>query len=278
MTDNDIATVGELIAALDEYDPTTPVRLATQPGYPLENLLARVACTPGRRRARRPPHAPTRPWCGSARATRSGTCPHSPPTPRGGRDDHHRTDQPRLPARDGATRSGTASRHPTAPARRGLGAGRGGSTHHRHRRAPVWLTGDAPAPDPALTDTTDLLAAVWLPAPPPAALHTGDVVVRLHAPADDDPAVVNLEVVAATQGGWSTVRTWQAVGTRWPHEVALSVLVHMRYLADATFKDAQWATLTGPIAAALPPGLLSAGLAGESAAGRASRTEMPSPR
>lgn len=46
MTDNDIATVGELIAALNGYDPTTPVRLATQPGYPLENILARVACTP----------------------------------------------------------------------------------------------------------------------------------------------------------------------------------------------------------------------------------------
>lgn len=45
MTDAAIATVGELIAALHRYDPTTPVRLATQPGYPLENLLARVACT-----------------------------------------------------------------------------------------------------------------------------------------------------------------------------------------------------------------------------------------
>ena len=39
--------------------------------------------------------------------------------------------------------------------------------------APVRLTGDAPAPDPALTDTAALLAGVWLPAPPPAALHTG---------------------------------------------------------------------------------------------------------
>lgn len=45
MTDTDIATVGALIAALRQYNPTTPVRLATQPGYPLENLLARVACT-----------------------------------------------------------------------------------------------------------------------------------------------------------------------------------------------------------------------------------------
>jgi hypothetical protein len=44
--DNHIATVGELIAALDRYDPTTPVRLATQPGYPLENTVAQVVCTP----------------------------------------------------------------------------------------------------------------------------------------------------------------------------------------------------------------------------------------
>ena len=95
--------------------------------------------------------------------------------------------------------------------------------------------------------------------------------MRLHAPADDDPAVADVEVVAATQGEWSTVRTWQAVGARWPHEVAMSVLVHMRYLADVAFKDAQWATLAGPIAAALPPGLLPAGLAGEPAASPAPR-------
>ncbi|WP_414944874.1 hypothetical protein [Amycolatopsis sp. cmx-11-32] len=46
MTDTTIATVGELIAALDRYDPATPVRLATEPHSPLENLLARIACTP----------------------------------------------------------------------------------------------------------------------------------------------------------------------------------------------------------------------------------------
>jgi hypothetical protein len=41
----------------------------------------------------------------------------------------------------------------------------------------------------------------------------------------------------------------------------------MRYHADAAFQDAQWVTLTGPIAAAMP-GWLSRGLglAGESAA------------
>ncbi|OKJ95629.1 hypothetical protein [Amycolatopsis sp. CB00013] len=48
MTDTTIATMGELIAALDHYDPATPVRLATQPTYPLEHLLGRVACTPDR--------------------------------------------------------------------------------------------------------------------------------------------------------------------------------------------------------------------------------------
>jgi hypothetical protein len=46
MTDTRIATVGELIAALDRYDPTTPVRLATQPGYPMEHTLGQVVCTP----------------------------------------------------------------------------------------------------------------------------------------------------------------------------------------------------------------------------------------
>jgi hypothetical protein len=53
----------------------------------------------------------------------------------------------------------------------------------------------------------------------------------------------------------------------------MSALVHMRYLVDVAFKDAQWATLAGPIAAALPPGLLPAGLAGESRGG-----PRPAPR
>jgi len=44
--DNHIATVGELVVALEHYDPNTPVRLATQPGYPLEYTLGRIACTP----------------------------------------------------------------------------------------------------------------------------------------------------------------------------------------------------------------------------------------
>jgi hypothetical protein len=46
MYDQTIATVGELRAALDRYDPATPVRFAQQPGYPLEYTVGRVACTP----------------------------------------------------------------------------------------------------------------------------------------------------------------------------------------------------------------------------------------
>jgi hypothetical protein len=46
MTDTTIATVGDLIAALHRYDPATPVRLATQPGYPMEHALGQVVCTP----------------------------------------------------------------------------------------------------------------------------------------------------------------------------------------------------------------------------------------
>lgn len=132
--------------------------------------------------------------------------------------------------------------------------------------APVRFTGDAPAPDPAHIDTTDLLAGVWLPEPPPAHLHTGDVVVRLHAPTNN-PTVTDVEVLAAIQDEWRTVRRWEALNARWPHEIAMTVLVHMRYLADAALKEAQWATLTGPIAAAMPDWLSHGlGLAGEPAA------------
>jgi hypothetical protein len=63
--------------------------------------------------------------------------------------------------------------------------------------AQVRLVGGTPAPDPAHTDTADLLAGVWLPASAPADLHTGDVVVRLHVPADDNPARSDIEVLAA---------------------------------------------------------------------------------
>jgi hypothetical protein len=47
MTDTTgLATVGDAIAALSAYDPTTPLRVATQPGYPMQHLLAQVVCTP----------------------------------------------------------------------------------------------------------------------------------------------------------------------------------------------------------------------------------------
>ena len=41
-----IDTVGELIVALQDYDPDTPVRLATQPGWPFEYTLGGIALTP----------------------------------------------------------------------------------------------------------------------------------------------------------------------------------------------------------------------------------------
>lgn len=46
MKDNRIATVGDLIAALDRHDPAAPVRFAAQPGYPMEHTLGRVVRTP----------------------------------------------------------------------------------------------------------------------------------------------------------------------------------------------------------------------------------------
>ncbi|PPK63375.1 hypothetical protein V5P93_002344 [Actinokineospora auranticolor] len=42
----DIPTVGDLVAALIVHDPDSPVRVASQPGHPMEHLLARVAVTP----------------------------------------------------------------------------------------------------------------------------------------------------------------------------------------------------------------------------------------
>ncbi|MGW4115263.1 hypothetical protein ACWEFJ_30685 [Actinosynnema sp. NPDC004786] len=47
MTDTTaLATVGAAIAALSVHEPTTLLRVATQPGYPMEHLLARVVRTP----------------------------------------------------------------------------------------------------------------------------------------------------------------------------------------------------------------------------------------
>lgn len=41
-----VDTVGALIAALADYDPDTPIRLAIQPHWPLEYTLGGVALTP----------------------------------------------------------------------------------------------------------------------------------------------------------------------------------------------------------------------------------------
>jgi hypothetical protein len=46
MTHTRLATVGDVIAALSTHDPATPIRLATQPGYPMHHLLAQVVRTP----------------------------------------------------------------------------------------------------------------------------------------------------------------------------------------------------------------------------------------
>lgn len=41
-----IDTVGELIEALEAYDPDTSVRIAQQPSWPFEYTLGAVTCTP----------------------------------------------------------------------------------------------------------------------------------------------------------------------------------------------------------------------------------------
>jgi hypothetical protein len=46
MTDNRLVTVGDAIAALSVHDPTTSLRIATQPGYPMAHHLAQVVSTP----------------------------------------------------------------------------------------------------------------------------------------------------------------------------------------------------------------------------------------
>ncbi|WP_433270724.1 hypothetical protein ACQPZF_10615 [Actinosynnema sp. CS-041913] len=46
MTNTRLVTVGDAIAALSAYDPTTLLRVATQPGFPMEHFLARVVCSP----------------------------------------------------------------------------------------------------------------------------------------------------------------------------------------------------------------------------------------
>jgi hypothetical protein len=41
-----IETVGDLIAALDCYDSDTRIRLASQPAWPFEYTIGRIALTP----------------------------------------------------------------------------------------------------------------------------------------------------------------------------------------------------------------------------------------
>lgn len=47
MNDNSIATVGDLIAALSDYDPATPVRIATESAEYMDHTIGRVVRTPG---------------------------------------------------------------------------------------------------------------------------------------------------------------------------------------------------------------------------------------
>ena len=47
MNDNRIATVGDLIAALTDYDPATPVRIATESAEFMDHTIGRVVRTPG---------------------------------------------------------------------------------------------------------------------------------------------------------------------------------------------------------------------------------------
>ncbi|MFI6098197.1 hypothetical protein ACIA8G_21765 [Lentzea sp. NPDC051213] len=41
-----IDTVGDLLDALTEYDPATPLRWAAQPNHPFEYTVGKVVCTP----------------------------------------------------------------------------------------------------------------------------------------------------------------------------------------------------------------------------------------
>lgn len=138
--------------------------------------------------------------------------------------------------------------------------------------ATVRFVGETPALDTACTDIADIVAGVWLPTLPPARHHHGDVVVRLHPDgynplayndptANEAPAVCDVEVLSAEQGRWYMVRRWTALGPRWPHEIAMNVLVHMRYLAEAAQQDTVWAALNAPDALAelIDTGLIKVG-------------------
>jgi hypothetical protein len=47
MNDNNIATVGDLIAALTHHDPATPVRIATESAEFMDHTIGLVVRTPG---------------------------------------------------------------------------------------------------------------------------------------------------------------------------------------------------------------------------------------
>jgi hypothetical protein len=47
VNDNRIATVGDLIAALTDYDPATPVRIATESAEFMDHTIGLVVRTPG---------------------------------------------------------------------------------------------------------------------------------------------------------------------------------------------------------------------------------------
>jgi len=47
VNDNRIATVGELVAALSDYDPATPVRIATESAEYMDHTVGHVVRTPG---------------------------------------------------------------------------------------------------------------------------------------------------------------------------------------------------------------------------------------
>ncbi len=95
MYQQQIDTVGELIEALEDYDPQTPVRWAAQPAWPFEYTIGAVVQTPSDADLSTPMSAPdptTRRWSGSARGRRWATWPGPPPARcNGAHADHQHT-------------------------------------------------------------------------------------------------------------------------------------------------------------------------------------------
>jgi hypothetical protein len=84
------------------------------------------------------------------------------------------------------------------------------------------LPADPHTPSPACVNAGDLLAGVWLSEAPPADLYHGDVAVRLTAPAHGDPALVDVELLAAGNGAWHVHDSWTSLNERWPDIIALA--------------------------------------------------------